>query len=378
MKMAFVWFFLSCKRYLKKPGILFALLLLPVTAWIAGNYVPSENEGIKIALYLQETVAENGDSFETEEQKAGLGEYQSEQNWENMGIQLVQNLLEDSAKEPEDAYKTSGESESLFHFYLCESEEDLKNQVATGNAESGYVIPEDLGKRLQDEKIKNAITLYTSPSTVTGSLSTETVFAALARLYDRQTLIDYMEDETIGDLYDSWYANGNIFHFEYVYGGVDHGQIGSVNNIFPVKGITAVIIFMMTLYSACILEDDEKNGLFAALHAGEKQSCQIAMFLALPVLSLLSGSLALALGGALKSGISGGVQAAELILYGFAACIYAWGLKLLVRKGRVLFCLIPFFLMGSLIFTPVFVDIGRFVPGLQWIGRLFLPYYFLH
>ncbi len=378
MKVAFVWFFLSCKRYLKKPGILFALLLLPVTAWIAGNYVPSENEGIKIAVYLQETVAENGDSFETEEQKSGLGGYQSEQNWKNMGIQLAQNLLEDSAKESEDPYKTSGESESLFHFYLCDSEEDLKNQVATGKAESGYVIPEDMGKRLQDKKIKNAITLYTSPSTVTGSLSTETVFAALARLYDRQTLIDYMEDKAIGDLYDSWYANGNIFHFEYVYGGMDHGQIGPVNNIFPVKGIIAVIIFMMSLYSACILEEDEKKGLFATLHSGEKQSCQIAMFLALPVLSLLSGSLALALGGALKGGISGGVQAAELILYGFASCIYAWILKLLVRKGRVLFCLIPFFLMGSLIFTPVFVDIGRFVPGLQWIGRLFLPYYFLH
>ncbi len=64
MKMVFVWFFLSCKRYLKKPGILLALLLLPVTAWIAGKYVHPENEGIKIALYLQETAGENVDLSE--------------------------------------------------------------------------------------------------------------------------------------------------------------------------------------------------------------------------------------------------------------------------------------------------------------------------
>lgn len=63
MKMVFVWFFLSCKRYLKKPGILLALLLLPVTAWIAGKYVHPENEGIKIALYLQETDGEKCGSF---------------------------------------------------------------------------------------------------------------------------------------------------------------------------------------------------------------------------------------------------------------------------------------------------------------------------
>ena len=101
------------------------------------------------------------------------------------------------------------------------------------------------------------------------------------------------------------------------------------------------------------------------------------MFLALPVLSFISGLLALFFGGILKSGIPGIFQITELILYTAAAGVYAWILKLLVRRSSVLLCLIPFFLMGSLIFTPVFVDIGRFVPSIRWIGRLFLPYYFL-
>lgn len=382
MKMVFVWFFLSCKRYLKKPGILLALLLLPVTAWIAGKYVHPENEGIKIALYLQETAGENVDLSENGEQKNGSGEYDPEQNWENMGIQLVKDLLNSSVKEADNTNGASAESESLFWFYLCDSEEQLKAHVASEKAECGYVVPEDLGERLRNKKIKNTITLYTSPSTVTGSLSTESIFAALARLYDRQILVDHMQDEATGDLYDTWYANGNIFHFEYVYGDIqidaDHVRTKSANNIFPVKGINAVIIFIMSLYSVCILKEDEKKGLFSTLHSGEKQSCQIAMFLALPVLSFISGILALFFAGILKSGISGIFQIAELILYTTAAGVYAWILKLLVRSSSILLCLIPFFLMGSLIFTPVFVDIGRFVPSIGWIGRLFLPYYFLH
>lgn len=253
MKMVFVWFFLSCKRYLKKPGILLALLLLPVTAWIAGKYVHPENEGIKIALYLQETAGENVDLSENGEKKNGSGEYDPEQNWENMGIQLVKDLLNSSVKEADNTNGASAESESLFWFYLCDSEEQLKAHVASEKAECGYVVPEGLGERLRNKKIKNTITLYTSPSTVTGSLSTESIFAALARLYDRQILVDHMQDEATGDLYDTWYANGNIFHFEYVYGDIqidaDHVRTKSANNIFPVKGINAVIIFIMSLYS---------------------------------------------------------------------------------------------------------------------------------
>ncbi len=370
MKMALVWFFLSCKRYLKKPGILLALLLLPVTAWIAGKYISTEGEGIKIALYLQETVSEK--VSETADLKTGSEENKDQdQNWKNMGDQLAEDLLNNSG---------------MFQFYLCDDEEKLKDQVASGKAECGYVIPEDLGERLKDKKIKKAMTLYTSPSTVTGSLSTETVFAALAKLYDRQLLIDYVQDEEAGDLYDLWYADGNIFHFEYVYGDSSYGGSGTAHadtsdNIFPVKGITAVIIFMMSLYSACILKEDEKKGLFSTLISGEKQKGQMAVFLALPVLSVISGILALYAGGVLKSSASGMIQLeklTELLLYSAASCLFAWILKLLVRNSKVLFCLIPFFLMGSLIFTPVFFDIGRWVPSLQWIGRLFLPYYYLH
>lgn len=121
MKMTFVWFFLSCKRYLKKPGILLALLLLPVTAWIAGKYVHPENEGIKIALYLQETAGENVDLSEPGEQKKGSGEYDPEQNWKNMGIQLVKDLLNSSVKEADNTNGASAESENLFRFYLCDS-----------------------------------------------------------------------------------------------------------------------------------------------------------------------------------------------------------------------------------------------------------------
>lgn len=371
MKMVYTWFFLSCKRYLKKPGILLVLLLLPVTAWLVGKYVPKEKEGINIALYLQDTT----DKYESKESNL-------KENWKNMGIRLVEELSDSGTAD----HRT--DSQNLFHFYLCDSEEELKNQVILGEAECGYVIPEDLGERLRDKRIKDVMMLYTSPSTVTGPISTETVFAALSRLYDRQMLVDYVQDEKAGDLYDVWYAEGNIFHFEYVY--EESGQIGenfkknqgnsdaSSTSVFPVKGITAVLIFTMSLYSACILEEDEKKGLFATLYPAEKRRCQAAMFLALPVFVFFSGVLSFLTGGILKGEMAETVgQITGLFLYSAASCVYAWILKYITGSGKVLFCLIPFFIVGSLIFTPVFADMGRFVPFIQWIGRIFLPYYYL-
>ena len=88
-----------------------------------------------IALYLQETAGGNVNLSEPGEQKNGSGEYDPEQNWENMGIQLVKDLLNSSVKEPDDMDGASAESENLFRFYLCDSEEQLKAHVASEKAE---------------------------------------------------------------------------------------------------------------------------------------------------------------------------------------------------------------------------------------------------
>ena len=38
---------------------------------------------------------------------------------------------------------------------------------------------------------------------------------------------------------------------------------------------------------------------------------------------------------------------------------------------------IPFFILGSLIACPVFLDISVFVPELGWLKWMFLPWYYL-
>jgi len=151
------WLVLSGKRYLKRPAFLLLLLVLPVAAAFFRREEEKEQPGIRIAVYGEE---EDPDGFSKQlaEKLAGYG----------------------------------GESGSLFSFYLAGDEEELKRDVASGKAECGYVIHEGLEEKLKGKKFKGAISLYESPSTVAGLLSTETVFSLMIEAYDKELFLDYL------------------------------------------------------------------------------------------------------------------------------------------------------------------------------------------
>ncbi len=82
----------------------------------------------------------------------------------------------------------------MFRFYLCENEEMVKTEVASRRAECGYVIYEGFREKLDAGSFRRTIGVYSAPSTVTAALSTETVFAALTEIYDREILKDFAEE----------------------------------------------------------------------------------------------------------------------------------------------------------------------------------------
>ncbi len=358
MKRALIWFFLSCKRYLKQPVFLLLLLVLPFAALLAGGSLGNSSGQIRIALY---TDGKAEDSLE---------------------VQLIEKL------------SGQGSRDGMFSFYQCENEQQLKEDVAAKRAECGYVIGEDLREKLNQGEKKRLITVWSAPSTVTASLSTETVFAALMELYGRELTKGYaMSGEAFsalgkpgterraevsdkaGILYDKWMEQGGTFQFQYVYQTTgESGSEALAPSVFPVRGIGAVAVFAAGLYSAVVLMRDEKRGLFVRLGYRQKLPCRLASLTAPVALMALSALLALYAGGEAAGVLREG---AAMLLYGVAVLAMAWVLKLLLPSPDLLCCLIPFFLLGSLIFCPVFLDIGALVPELEVMGKLFLPYYYL-
>ena len=105
-----IWFFLSCKRYLHRWSFLLILLLLPLGTFLIRESQKEEAAEIRIAVCVKQE-----DAF-----RAGSEEENAKEGFEK---QLLEALI---SRKPE---------EGLFHFYRCENEQQVRDEVASRRAE---------------------------------------------------------------------------------------------------------------------------------------------------------------------------------------------------------------------------------------------------
>lgn len=380
MRQMGIWFFLSCKRCLKKLSFVMLLAALPAAAFALRQVEKEEGQEVRIAVCVEaeESLAGREAGFLGHGGEAPL-------EW-----QLAESLVQ------------RRDSEGLFRFYLCDSEEQVKAHVASRQAECGYVLGANLREKLDSRDYRRCIQVYSAPSTVLAQLSTEVVSAALMELYDREIFVNTITEselvrqavsesrgglgaghldpavfeeelaKTAGDLYDKWMGNKSTFRFEYGYRDLRgrEAEEDPAFRVFPVRGMAAVYLFLIGLYSAVLLGEDQARGLFGPLSPGRKKACGFAVLAAPVFLAAASCLGALVAGGCAEDA---GREVGMLALYSAAVCMFSWGAKAVCRSPKVLCCLIPAFAAGSLLFTPVILDIRQFFPQLGWVERLFLP-----
>lgn len=340
-----LWFWLSCKRQLRRPGYLILLLLLPVCLFGAKRMEREAQEGIAIALYAEE---------------------------DGLAGTVVEAL-------------TGGDS--MFRFYEVGSKEELERDVAAQKAECGYLFYEGLEQKLKEENYNRSIGLCTSPSTMVASLSSEVVFAALMEEYGRTLLEDYAGSQEafsfadkdavwaeLEGLFDRYLTNRSTFSF--AYDTIDGGNVEEAQAVagFPVRGVAAVMVFVAGIFGAVLLLEDEKKGLYIPVPYEQKLWCKCASILALVCMAACSGLVSLAVTGSLEHV---GYEIMCMAVYAAAVTVFSYLLKGIVRNEAVICCLIPFFIIGSLILCPVFLDVGEWLPDIRTAQKLFLPYYYL-
>ena len=177
--------------------------------------------------------------------------------------------------------------------------------------------------------------------------------------------------------------DGSTFRFEYVYtyspgqtgnGSGETGTAAPSPGLFPVRGLTAVFLFITGLYSAVTAAEDSRRGLFTPLPVRLRLPCRFASLAAPVALAALSGLSAVLLSGG--PGISSGgaaailPEAAAMALYALAVSIFSMALGAILKTPEALGAAIPFFIIGSLVFCPVFFDAERLLSALLLPPRL--------
>lgn len=340
-----LWFYLSLKRQTKRVFFLLLLLALPAGLWFFREAENPEEDSIAIALYA-------GDS-----------------EWNR---QVAEELLSGAHS---------------FQFYMSRSEEELREDVAARRAECGYIFSEDLREKMETGRYKRSITLVTAPSTAVDKLSSEVVFSSLFSVWGRSLLETYSREgepfqgekevwQRLEPLYDMFLKNGSTFSFQYETEGGTRLGSPSMKQTFPVRGITAVFIFVISLTAAVTACEDERRGLFSALPGVSREAAVLACLAAPVFLACVSGFAALMVSGELYEGewLYEGIR---LLGYGGMCTLFSWVLCRTVRNSLAVACLIPFFAAASLVFCPVFIDLSPFFSWASDVSKFLLPYYYL-
>lgn len=360
MRQMGVQFLLFGKRLLKRPVYLIILLLMPLSVFLLSRTQAESPSGIRAMLYVE-------------------GRDWNER--EDLLDKIIGRLLAEDA---------------TVRFTLAESEEELKRAVLKQEADCGYVFPEDFSERLRKDDWKRSVTFYCGEDTMIPMLVNELLYTSVFQVYSADAFINYMgtaygeeaggrtnAENKAEELLNLYLTNGSTFSFAY-YGesaeeGNDDQAYETYNynkktkktadltaGVVPVRGMLA--LFMM-LSAFCGLVDHKRDHEAGRLvWVKNKRAVQFMMILIPTTGAALVSLLCIRASGSWQ-GI--GTEIASVIFYMFALTAYTmiWGL--LFRSEHAVVASVPFLMIATILFCPVFWNLKSVLPVLQIMEKLF-------
>ncbi len=341
------WLLLAFKRLFKRPSFILILLLFPLCCVLVERAGNKDEQPVNIAIYAQG--AEN-----------------------DFNLSVVNKLLSD---------------DGILNFYVCESAEQVRSDVAALRAECGYILPDELVQNLRLGKNKSLVRTIVSPATVSARLVDEVVFSYIFQEYSPEILLRFLNEETsVGDKFSGnetdtsmilsalnrHLEDGSTFHFEFDRDVSD--SYVPVSFLFGyAKGLLAVFIFICGLLGSYDSIKDRRRGVYVRL--GYPASV-IAPLLPALTAALCAGAvswLALGLMGVSWSAV-GFFEILVYVLFTSGYCSVLTG----IFKNEDAFCMaIPVLTLGSLLSAVVPVQMQSLFAGAGILAHLFPPAWFL-
>ncbi len=361
------------KQTLKKPLLLGILFLIPVCGLFFSHlHTEDESAGLQVGYILQGHSDDEADALLT---PTVFSDYQG-----------------------------------FFSFIPYEEEALLKEDILKEHLIAGLIIPADLFSRMLKGERDDMITLINSPRNNYVTLLTETVFSLLFTEFTKEGLYQFLDERSsvkdlvpevysrrqIRDLCEQYQTEGYTFAFEYenvpasyTIGHEDHSQIPEPGEeatvdttpLLPLRGLLSVLILLAAFTGGVRSYASLEDPVFAIFRV---RVINILIPLILSTLAALLTIFCFPSAVSLEPMILGGLtlsaavaEILRLLLYDILVLLFVLLATLLI-PGRDLYCaFFPIYLMGCLIFTPVFIDLRVFVPAIRTISCFFLPGYYI-
>ncbi len=280
----------------------------------------------------------------------------------------------------------AGSSGSAVTFYRCQTEDELREDVANRKAECGYVISPNLEQVLTDNGTQNrpVITAYRRNDSTQTMLIDEMVASGMYEFIAFEILDEHVSKKTNRDARDvlkkkfDKYQNTQAFiEFQYADGSKNKSlSLGNANYmLLPVRGMIAILILLAGMTGTLFFYEDKKKNCFVWLRGRDSGVIPRLYLIAPLALAGIAGILSLFLTG-LASSI--GNELLTLFLYLITITVFCDFLRQILPRMELFLTVIPFFIGGSLILCPVFANLGDSLAIVSVLQKLTPVYYYLN
>lgn len=272
--------------------------------------------------------------------------------------------------------------DGLYRFYRSSSLDYMQEDINLRKAECGYEFPNDLESQMQAGE-DGCISVYTSPSTVLTAVVNEAVYNAIFQEYAKTMLADFIASydvvsvktaDELKALVDEHYEyekeNTPVFHVVYEDIPENFYDDQALFQI-PVRGLAVLFIMLTALAGSSQYRHDAKKGRFLLRRPDEKWFVPF-LYSYLPALFLsVFGLLALIIGSVAQVNVTLIAELALLIVFSALCSILCTLLGQIIKSSLAFDALIPVILLFCLLYSPVLIDLGDFIPGykvLSWLA----------
>jgi hypothetical protein len=276
-------------------------------------------------------------------------------------------------------------SEEGFVFEKCQSLEDLENKVATGAYDCGYYFPDNFSDNFSTDIESSSMYVYTSPSSMFKTVTSEMVFNQILKAYSPVIMTDYLKNnQYTGNLYDEAYDkyinekyteymnSQKIFKLDTNYTG-DYAAGSYSINTFPFKKIVGLIIFLSGLFGMLNYLKDENRHVYNMISQKERFSFCIMNVLANMLPTVIISYVTLLIYGNDTTSLK---LAGHLLIYMLICLVWTLCYRIIFRSYKSFISGIPVTIICTLVFSPVFIDLTKYLYVLKLLSYIFPTTYF--
>ncbi len=280
-------------------------------------------------------------------------------------------------------------SDSAFAFREYDSLTDLQGHVAAGELECAYLIPSDLFSSLLEGKRREKIRVLSSPSSSLIPVVNESLYSRIFEQLTPMLLTTYLSAQTDGpadalaqtgekalnDQFEVYLTNGSTFAFEYENAQMSSGFAQRKLLLSPLRGLFAVLILLAGFSGALRYYRAAEHPVYARFSVRFVMILAPMLLCCIPVLvSYLSYP---DLSPAHEKPVMLFPELLRLLLYMLLCLAFLLLLTQLLRSAALMYAFLPLYVLCCLVFSPIFIDAGSFIPLLKTLSGFFLPSWYL-